>query len=115
MHNAEHCEGNCFLEGAVVKNHPLPSVDAYELAELFKIFADPTRIRILYALLEAERCVCEIADNLSMTPSAISHQLSLLKRSRLVKNRREGKTIYYSLADDHVRLIMDAGVEHIGE
>ena len=87
----------------------------YDLAELFKIFGDSTRIRILYALFEAEMCVCDIAEVLKMTQSAISHQLRLLKQAKLVKNRREGKTVYYSLADDHVRTIIYQGMEHIEE
>jgi len=87
----------------------------YDLAELFKVFGDTTRIRILYVLFEAEMCVCDIAEMLAMTPSAISHQLRLLKQFRLVKSRRDGKTIYYSLADDHVRSIIDQGKEHIEE
>ena len=87
----------------------------YDLAELFKIFGDSTRIRILYVLFEAEMCVCDIAEVLKMTQSAISHQLRLLKQAKLVKNRREGKTVYYSLADDHVRAIINQGMEHIEE
>lgn len=87
----------------------------YSLAELFKIFGDPTRIRILYVLSKEERCVQDIADVLSMTQSAISHQLRILKQSALVKFRREGKTIYYSLADDHVATIMAQGLEHVLE
>ncbi|MEY8367341.1 metalloregulator ArsR/SmtB family transcription factor [Anaerovoracaceae bacterium 42-11] len=87
----------------------------YSLAELFKIFGDPTRIRILYVLSKEERCVQDIADALSMTQSAISHQLRILKHSALVKFRREGKTIYYSLADDHVATIMAQGLEHVLE
>ena len=87
----------------------------YRLAELFKIFGDPTRIRILSALAENELCVQDIADALSMNQSAISHQLRILKQSALVKFRREGKTIYYSLADDHVATIMAQGLEHVCE
>ncbi len=87
----------------------------YDLAELFKIFGDSTRIKILYALFEAEMCVCDIARLLNMTQSAISHQLRLLKQSKLVKNRRDGKTVYYSLADEHVRSIVAQGMEHIEE
>ena len=86
-----------------------------DLADLFKIFGDTTRIKILYALLESEMCVCAIADLLGMTQSAISHQLRLLKQFKLVKNRRDGKTVYYSLADDHVRSIIGQGMEHIQE
>ena len=87
----------------------------YDLAELYKIFGDSTRIKILYALFEAELCVCDIAQVLDMTQSAISHQLRLLKSSKLVKFRREGKTIFYSLADEHVRTIIDMGMEHLCE
>ena len=87
----------------------------YDLAELFKVFGDSTRIRILYALFEAELCVCDIARLLGMSQSAISHQLRILKGSKLVKYRREGKTVFYSLADAHVRTIIDQGREHIEE
>lgn len=89
--------------------------ELYDLAELFKIFGDSTRIRILYVLFEAEVCVCDIAEALNMTQSAISHQLRILKNSKLVKSRRSGKSIFYSLADDHVRAIIEAGREHIEE
>ena len=87
----------------------------YDLAELYKVFGDSTRIKILYALFEAEMCVCDIAALLTMTQSAISHQLRVLKQAKLVKFRREGKTIFYSLADDHVRTIIDMGMEHLCE
>ncbi|MDY3917517.1 MAG: metalloregulator ArsR/SmtB family transcription factor [Candidatus Limivivens sp.] len=87
----------------------------YDLAELFKIFGDSTRIKILYVLLESEMCVCDIAQLLNMTQSAISHQLRILKQSRLVKFRREGKTIFYSLEDDHVCSILSQGMEHLEE
>ena len=87
----------------------------FDLAELFKVFGDSTRIRILYVLFEAELCVCDIAQTLNMTQSAISHQLKILKQSRLVKNRKEGKQVFYSLADDHVRTIIFQGREHIDE
>ncbi|MBR4537944.1 MAG: helix-turn-helix domain-containing protein [Clostridia bacterium] len=86
-----------------------------DLAELFRIFGDSTRIKILYVLFEAEMCVCDIAELLHMTQSAISHQLRVLKQSKLVKFRREGKTIFYSLADDHVRTIIGMGMEHLCE
>ena len=89
--------------------------DLYDLAELFKLFGDTTRIRILYVLFESEMCVCDIAALLNMTQSAISHQLRLLKQFKLVKNRRDGKTVYYSLADDHVRSIIGQGMDHIRE
>lgn len=87
----------------------------YDLAELFKVFGDSTRIRILWALHEAEMCVCDIAVLLNMTQSAISHQLRVLKQANLVKNRKEGKVVYYSLVDDHVREIFDQGLIHINE
>ncbi len=94
----------------------MPSEDSlYDLAELFKVFGDSTRIRILYVLFESEVCVCDLAETLHMTQSAISHQLKILKQSHLVKNRREGKSIFYSLADEHVRLILNQGMEHINE
>ena len=86
-----------------------------DLAELFKVFGDSTRIRILFVLFESEVCVCDIADALNMTQSAISHQLQILKQSKLVKARRAGKSIFYSLADDQVRTIIAQGQEHIEE
>ena len=87
----------------------------YDLAELFKVFGDSTRIKILYALFEAELCVCDIAQLLGLTQSAVSHQLRVLKSSRLVKPRKEGKSVFYSLADDHVRRIIAQGMDHICE
>ena len=87
----------------------------YDLAELFKVFGDSTRIKILYALFEAELCVCDISKLLGLTQSAVSHQLRVLKNSRLVKFRRDGKTVFYSLADDHVRKIIAQGMEHVSE
>lgn len=94
----------------------LPGEDTlYDLTELFRIFGDSTRIRILYVLFEAEMCVCDIAALLGMTQSAISHQLRALKNARLVKSRREGKTVFYALADNHVKTIIDQGLEHVSE
>ena len=94
----------------------LPSEESLlDLAELFKVFGDSTRIRILFVLFEAEVCVCDLAEALRMTQSAISHQLNILKRNKLVKSRREGKSVFYSLADDHVRTIVSQGMEHIEE
>ena len=87
----------------------------YELAELFKIFGDSTRIRILDTLAKKELCVQEIADELEMTQSAISHQLRILKQADLVRCRRDGKAIFYSLADGHVQTIMEQGIEHVCE
>ena len=89
--------------------------ELYDLAELFKVFGDSTRIRILYVLFEAEVCVCDLAEALNMTQSAVSHQLKILKQARLVKARREGKQVFYSLSDDHVRTIIAMGREHIEE
>ena len=86
-----------------------------ELADLFKVFGDFTRIRILFVLFEAEVCVCDLAEALDMTQSAISHQLKILKQARLVKSRREGKSVFYSLADGHVRTIIAQGRDHIEE
>ena len=87
----------------------------YELSELFKVFADLTRIKLMYALFDAELCVQDIAEKLDMTQSAISHQLRVLKAAKLVKGRRDGKQIYYSLADDHVKTIIGQGMEHVTE
>jgi len=87
----------------------------YDLAELFKVFGDSTRIRILYVLYQTEMCVCDIAETLGMSQSAISHQLRVLKQSRLVRFRRDGKTIYYTLCDDHVYTILGQGMQHIEE
>lgn len=89
--------------------------ELYDLAELFKVFGDSTRIRILFVLFEAEVCVCDLAEILHMTQSAVSHQLRILKQNKLVKSRREGKSVFYSLADGHVRTIIDQGREHIEE
>ena len=84
-----------------------------KLSELYKMFSDKTRIRILCVLLRRESCVSEICRELDMTQSAISHQLSTLKSSKLVKSRRDGKTIFYSLDDEHVEMILNMGMEHI--
>ena len=94
----------------------LPSeTDLYDLAELFKVFGDSTRIRILFVLFEKEESVGEIADALGMNQSAISHQLKILKQNKRVKARREGKQMYYSLADQHVKAIIEMGLEHVEE
>lgn len=98
-----------------VQEH-IPDEDKlYDLAEIFKVFGDSTRIRILYVLFESELCVCDIAEALNMTQSAISHQLRILKQSKLVSSRREGKSVIYFLADGHVRTIINQGLEHIEE
>ena len=86
-----------------------------DLADLFKVFGDSTRIRILFVLFQSEMCVCDLAQSLNMNQSAISHQLKILKQAKLVTGRREGKSVIYSLADEHVRTIIDQGREHIEE
>lgn len=117
IQDAEHCEEHCVHEElvqAVSENMP-PEDRLYDLAELFKVFGDSTRIRILFVLFESEVCVCDLAEALQMTQSAVSHQLKILKQSKLVKSRREGKSVFYSLADGHVRTIIAQGMEHIEE
>ena len=97
-----------------IVNETIPEEnELYDLAELFKVFGDSTRIRILFVLFEAEVCVCDLAKALNMTQSAISHQLRILKQNKLVKSRRDGKSIFYSLADEHVRTIIDQGREQV--
>lgn len=100
---------------AKVSEQMPPEEVLYDLAELFKVFGDSTRVRILFVLFESEMCVCDIAQLLNMNQSAISHQLRVLKQARLVKYRRDGKTVYYSLADNHVKDIFNQGFEHITE
>ena len=99
----------------VIQNN-MPDIDTlYDLAELFKVFGDSTRIRILFALFESEICVCGLAEALDMTVSAISHQLRVLKQANLVRCRRDGRTVFYSLADEHVKTILAQGIDHIKE
>jgi ArsR family transcriptional regulator len=113
----ERCD--CYVIHDDVVNHvkgKMPEEEIlYDLAELFKVFGDSTRTKILWALDEAEMCVCDIAVLLNMTQSAISHQLRVLKQANLVKNRKDGKVVYYSLVDEHVRQIFDQGLIHIKE
>lgn len=113
----EHCDSvEVHEELLKTVNEKMPEEEElYDLAELFKVFGDSTRIRILFVLFEAEVCVCDLAEVLHMTQSAVSHQLKILKQNKLVKSRREGKSIFYSLADSHVRTIIDQGLEHIEE
>ena len=115
--NIESC--NCTIIHEDVINEVKSSIPQdeilYDLADLFKIFGDSTRIKILCGLFQAEMCVCDIAALLGMTQSAISHQLRVLKQSRLVKYRKEGKIVYYSLEDEHVKRIFDQGLIHISE
>ncbi len=113
-----HCDNIEAHEEIVKKvSEVLPDEELlYDLAELFKVFGDSTRIRILYALLESEElCVSDLAQFLTLTPTACSHQLRVLKNNKLVRARRDGKTIFYSLADEHVRHIIGMGMEHIME
>ena len=115
---AEHICGNDSIHEDVVKkvSAELPDEDVLnETAELLKVFGDSTRIRIIAALCRSEMCVCDIARLLGMTQSAISHQLRVLKQARLVSSRREGKTIFYSLCDDHVQTIYSFALEHVME
>lgn len=112
---AEKCDCTVIHQETVDRvREELPQEEIlYELAEFFKVFGDSTRIRILSALERSEMCVCDIANLLNMTQSAISHQLRVLKKARLVKNRKEGKVVYYSLDDDHVKEVLDSGLSHI--
>ena len=111
------CEENVVHQDVVERvREQLPQDEIlYDLAELFKMFGDSTRVKILYALLESELCVCDIAKLMEVTQSAVSHQLRVLKANKLVKFRREGKVVYYSLADQHVIRILSQGMEHIME
>ena len=113
----ESCNSTIIHKDIVEKvKESLPNEEVlYDLADLFKAFSDSTRIKILYALFQEELCVCDLAALLDMTQSAISHQLRVLKGNRLVKFRRDGKVIYYSLADDHIKHIFNEGFKHILE
>ena len=114
---APHCDFISVHEDIVNRVMQVMPADQQllDLAEFFRVFGDSTRIRILYVLSQSEMCVCDIAQMLRMTQSAISHQLAVLKKSKLVKYRREGKTVFYSLSDGHVRTIIDQGLEHVSE
>ena len=115
--NFDKCECNIIHQPAVeLARDNMPEEESlYDLAELFRVFGDTTRVKILCALFSSELCVCDIAALLSMTQSAISHQLRILKQTRLVKYRRDGKTVFYSLDDDHIKNIFAQGMEHISE
>lgn len=115
--NVENCSCSIIHEDIVnkVREHIPEEETLYDLADLFKVLGDSTRIKILCALFQAEMCVCDIAALLGMTQSAISHQLRVLKQARLVKYRKDGKIVYYSLDDDHVKSIFDQGLIHISE
>ena len=113
----EQCEENA-IHSDIVKavRGKLPKEETlYDLAELFKVFGDSTRIKILCSLFESEMCVCDISTTLNMSQSAVSHQLRVLKNAKLVKFRRVGKVVYYSLDDDHVKHIFNEGLNHINE
>ena len=110
----EFCDEYCVHEH--ISRQEMPSdEEIVRLSNLFKTFGDATRIRILTALARHELCVCDIADLLSMSQSAISHQLRILKQQELVKFRRDGKTVFYSLADSHVYTILAQGLQHVNE
>lgn len=115
--NLELCSCNILHSEAVnkVKEAMLPEESLYDLAELFKVFGDFTRIKIISVLLTSELCVCDIAHVLGMTQSAISHQLRILKQTRLVKYRKEGKVVFYSLDDEHIKDIFMMGFCHVSE
>ncbi|NMM62300.1 helix-turn-helix transcriptional regulator [Clostridium sp. P21] len=115
--NIEVCNCNVIHEDVINKvKKSIPEEEKlYDLAEFFKVYGDTTRIKIICALFKSEMCVCDIAALFSMTQSAISHQLRVLKQARLVKFRKEGKVVYYSLDDEHVKRIFDQGLLHINE
>lgn len=115
MSDIEKCETSCIHNQIVDKGHIPDNEVLYDLAELFKVFGDLTRVRVLCVLFESEMCVCDIAQLLGMSQSAISHQLRVLKQASLVKYRRDGKTVYYSLADMHIKTIFHQGLEHVTE
>ena len=114
---SEYCSCNVIHKEVVenVKNKLPKEETLYDLAELFKVFGDSTRIKIICSLFESEMCVCDLSVLLNISQSAISHQLRVLKSARLVKFRRAGKVIYYSLDDEHIKQIFDAGLHHINE
>lgn len=117
MFEVECCETHHIHENLVHQiEDGMPEEDMIQgLAEFYKVFGDTTRIKILCVLFQSELCVCDIAEVTGMTQSAISHQLRILKQMKLVKNRREGKTVFYSLADAHIQSILNQGMEHIVE
>jgi len=115
--NIEFC-GQTIIHGDIVKEvnkRMLTDETVMALAEFFKVFGDPTRLKILYALSISEMCVCDLAALLSMSQSAISHQLKVLRQTRLIKYRKDGKVVYYSLDDDHIRHVFEQGLAHVNE
>ena len=117
MYEVECCETHQIHENLVHQiEDGMPSEEVMQsLADFYKVFGDMTRIKILCVLFQSELCVCDLAEVTGMTQSAISHQLRVLKQMKLVKNRREGKIVYYSLADAHIQSILNQGMEHIAE
>lgn len=117
QYDNERCDCDCPHADTVerVLHHMPPEDELLDLAELFKVFGDTTRMKILYVLFASELCVCDIAEILGMSQSAVSHQLRIIKQAKLIKNRREGKVVYYSLADDHVKTIIGMAKEHLEE
>ena len=116
-HDVDRCDCNVIHQEIVnrVKAKMPMEENLYDLADLFKVFGDSTRIKILWALDESEMCVCDIAVLLNMTQSAISHQLRVLRQARLIKNRKDGKVVFYSLEDEHIKQIFDQGLIHMNE
>ena len=115
--NADKCQITVIHKDLVDKiSKEMPKEEVlYDLAEIFKVFGDTTRVKILYSLFKTEMCVCDIATIVNVSQSAVSHQLRLLKQAKLVKHRKTGKVVYYSLDDEHVKNIFDAGLAHIEE
>lgn len=114
----EHFCGTRVIHEDIIRevSEKMPTeVSLYELADFYKIFGDSTRIGILWALSESEMCVCDICALMGMKQSAVSHQLKILKQSRIVRNRRDGKVVYYSLDDDHIRDVLNLGMQHVRE
>ena len=115
-HESHNCCGGKNIEKVLEVEKIMPcDEEVYEISELFKVLGDYTRVNILFTLQKGEMCVCDIAQLLNMTQSAISHQLRVLKQARLVKYRREGKTVIYTVSDSHVETILSMGMEHIFE
>ncbi len=117
MHEIECCEIHEVHENLVHQiEDGMPSEEKIQnLVDFYKVFGDVTRVKILCVLFQSELCVCDLAEVLGMTQSAVSHQLRVLKQAKLVKNRRDGKIVYYSLADAHIQSILNQGMEHIAE
>lgn len=116
VHDERRAEMNAASSAEASSHEVMPDEELlYDLADLFKVFGDTTRIKILYALMTKEMCVADLAETIGATQSAVSHQLRNLKQSRLVRAKRDGKNVIYSLADDHVHTMLDQGMTHICE